>query len=70
MYWYVNREGDNISMNGADPGVVTYSLFTTSGNIGMIIFMNKSFYGNDSLKPDFKKIRGTLFQNVSKLLKE
>jgi len=69
IMWSVNKEGDNITMNGGDPGVVTYTLFTTAGNIGLAIFLNKSFYGNESLDKAFFKIRGTLFQNTSKLMK-
>ncbi|MEM8509437.1 MAG: serine hydrolase domain-containing protein [Bacteroidota bacterium] len=69
IMWSVNKDGDNISMNGADPGIVTYTLFTTKGNVGIVFFTNKSFYGNDTLEPDFRKIRATLFQNVRKLLK-
>ena len=40
LLWNVNKEGDNISMNGADPGILTYTILTTQGNMGIVIFMN------------------------------
>lgn len=70
LLWFVNKEGDNITMNGGDPGIVTYTLFTTKGNVGIIIFMNKNLYDNKSLEGDFNKIRGTLLQNIGKLMKD
>ncbi|MEO0731436.1 MAG: serine hydrolase domain-containing protein [Bacteroidota bacterium] len=70
LLWQVNHDGDNISMNGADPGVVTYTLFTTSGNVGIAIFLNTNLYGQEALEADFRRIRGTLFQHIGKLLKE
>jgi len=69
MMWYVNPEGDNISMNGADPGVVSYTLFTTAGNMGIVIFVNTSLYDNEAHENTFRAIRGTLLQNAGKLLK-
>lgn len=68
LFWSVNKEGDNVSMNGSDPGILSYTLFTTQGNVGIIIFMNKSIYDNEKLENDFKKIRATLFQNIKSLL--
>ena len=69
MMWYVNSEGDNISMNGADPGVSTYTLFTTAGNMGIVIFVNTSLYDVEERENSFRAIRGTLLQNAGKLLK-
>ncbi|MDB4293088.1 beta-lactamase family protein [Maribacter sp.] len=68
LFWSVNKDGDNISMNGADPGILSYTLFTTQGNVGIVIFMNNSIYDNEELESDFKKIRATLFQNAKRLL--
>ncbi|MBX2827181.1 MAG: beta-lactamase family protein [Flavobacteriaceae bacterium] len=68
--WDVNSEGDNIGMNGADPGIFTYTLFTTSGNMGIIIFFNTSIYEDDELLDAFRSIRITLLQNASKLINE
>ena len=70
LMWSVNKDGDNISMNGADPGVLSYTLFTTQGNVGIVIFMNTSIYDKEELESDFKKIRATLFQNVKRLLNQ
>ncbi|WP_395375545.1 serine hydrolase domain-containing protein [Marinicella sp. W31] len=70
MMWYVNPEGDNISMNGADPGVSTYTLFTTAGNMGIAIFVNTSLYDNEAHEDSFRAIRGALLQNAGKLLKQ
>ncbi|NHF60696.1 beta-lactamase family protein [Flavobacteriaceae bacterium TP-CH-4] len=69
LMWSVNPEGDNISVNGADPGVMSYTLFTTQGNVGIVIFMNKTIYDNEELESAFKAIRATLFQNAGKLMK-
>lgn len=69
MMWTVNREGDNIGANGADPGVSSYTLFTTAGNMGIVIFTNTSLYGNEDLERDIRRIRGTLFQYAGKLRK-
>jgi CubicO group peptidase (beta-lactamase class C family) len=69
MMWSVNQEGDNVTMNGSDPGILTYTLFTTQGNLGMVIFTNTNIDDNDAIEADFNKIRGTLFQYAGKLLK-
>ncbi|MGB0523086.1 MAG: serine hydrolase domain-containing protein [Flammeovirgaceae bacterium] len=69
LMWSVNPEGDNITMNGADPGIATYTLFTTKGNVGIVIFMNSNLYDIESRERDFRKIRGLLFQYAGKLLK-
>lgn len=69
LMWSVNEEGDNITMNGADPGIVSWTLFTTQGNAGIVIFINNSLYGNDSLEKDFNRIRSTIFKYVGSLLK-
>ncbi|MDC8005479.1 serine hydrolase [Aureisphaera galaxeae] len=68
--WDVNPEGDNIGMNGADPGIFTYTLFTTAGNMGIIVFFNTSIYEEDELLNGFKEIRRALLQNASKLSKQ
>ncbi|MEL6811611.1 MAG: serine hydrolase domain-containing protein [Bacteroidota bacterium] len=70
LMWNVNREEDNISMNGSDPGILTYTLFTTAGNLGIVIFMNTNIDDNESIEDAFNAIRGTLFQNAGALLKE
>ncbi|MEL6865033.1 MAG: serine hydrolase domain-containing protein [Bacteroidota bacterium] len=67
--WNVNKEGDNIGANGADPGVLSYTLFTTQGNIGLYIMANTSLYGNEQLEKDFFSIRRILFKYVGKLMK-
>lgn len=69
MNWSVNPEGDNISMNGSDPGILTYTLFTTAGNLGIVIFMNTNLDGEESREEVFFKVRATLFQFAGKLLK-
>ncbi len=57
-------------MNGADPGVVTYTLFTTAGNAGFVIFLNTNLYGNDELENEFNRIRAVIFQHFGSILKE
>jgi len=69
LIWDVNKDGDNIGMNGADPGIFTYVLFTTSGDIGIIIFNNISFYEIESFEKDFKEIRKILMSNAGKFIK-
>lgn len=69
LIWDVSKDGNNIGMNGADPGVFTYVLFTTEGNAGIIIFFNISFYEIDSFEKDFKMIRSILMSNAGKLIK-
>lgn len=70
LMWNVNSEGDNISMNGSDPGILTYTLFTTSGNIGIVIFMNTNIDDNEKIEEGFYKIRGLLMQHAGKLLSQ
>ena len=70
LLWDVNKDGDNISANGSDPGIDTYLLFTTAGNIGILMFKNSNSYGNEQMEKDFFKIRGILFKYVSKLIAE
>ncbi len=68
--WSVNEEGDNVTMNGADPGVVTYTLFTTAGNAGFVIFLNTNLFGNDELEKEFNGIRAVIFKHFGAILKE
>jgi len=68
ILWTVNKDEDNISSNGSDPGIATYTLFTTQGNIGIVMFTNSNFDENKRLKDDFMKIRSILFQSIKKLL--
>ncbi|HMQ70271.1 MAG TPA: serine hydrolase domain-containing protein [Ignavibacteria bacterium] len=69
LIWDVSKDGDNIGMNGADPGIFTYVLFTTNGNAGIIIFFNISFYEIESFEKDFKKIRNILMSNAGKFIR-
>ena len=69
MNWNVNPEGDNIGANGADPGVTTYTLLTTSGNLGIVIFSNLNLYDNEKAESAFFQIRNTLLQYSGKLSK-
>ena len=68
MMWNVSPAGDNVGANGADPGVASYTLFTTQGNVGMAIFLNSSMYGNEEIEDQFYAIRGVLFEYIGKLL--
>lgn len=69
LFWALNAEGDNIYMDGADPGIGTYTILTKKGNMGIVLFMNISSYGNESISQDLRKIRGTIFQYAGKLRK-
>ncbi|MEO1654106.1 MAG: serine hydrolase, partial [Bacteroidota bacterium] len=69
LFWALNAEGDNIYMDGADPGIGTYTILTKKGNMGIVLFMNISSYGNESISQDLRKIRGIIFQYAGKLRK-
>lgn len=68
--WDVNDTGDNVSMNGSDPGIFTYCLFTTAGDLGVVIFMNTNWDDDEQKMEDFFTIRNTLLQHSGDLLKQ
>ncbi len=70
LMWSVNKEGDNVSADGADPGVGTFSLFTTAGNAGVIIFRNMSWDGGDDMTKDIRAIQRTVFQYAKPILQQ
>ena len=69
LLWNVNAEGDNISMNGSDPGILSWTLFTTKGNAGIAIFLNTNLDGIEEREKDFNKIRGIIFKYIGSILK-
>lgn len=68
--WNMNAEGDNISMNGGDPGIMSYTMITTAGDLGILIFMNCSLFENEEKLGSFFQIRNTLLQNAGPMLKQ
>ncbi|MFK7807997.1 MAG: serine hydrolase domain-containing protein [Saprospiraceae bacterium] len=70
LLWRANSQGDNISASGTDPGVVTDCMFTTGGNIGLVIFFNKSLYDDEKGEDAFRKIRQLLMKYAGKLRRE
>lgn len=67
LFWTLNEDGDNISANGADPGIASYVLMTTESNLAIYIIMNKSIDGNELVLDEFKSIRGILFRYAGKI---
>lgn len=67
LLWRSNKEGDNISASGADPGVTTFTMFTTGGNIGLVFFINKTIYDNEKGEAAFREIRQLLMKYAGKL---
>ena len=70
LLWSSNKEGDNISANGADPGITTSCMFTTGGNIGFVIFINKTIYDNEKGEQAFREIRQLLMKYAGKIRRE
>ncbi|MEM6724766.1 MAG: serine hydrolase domain-containing protein [Bacteroidota bacterium] len=68
--WNMNADGDNISMNGGDPGIMSYTMITTAGDLGILIFMNCSLFENEEKLASFFQIRNTLMQNAGPMLKQ
>ena len=70
LLWSVNKDGDNISADGSDPGVGTFSLFTTEGNVGIVIFRNMSWDGDENIENDIRSIRRVIFQHIKPILRQ
>ncbi|MFT4666882.1 MAG: CubicO group peptidase (beta-lactamase class C family) [Polaribacter sp.] len=70
LLWTSNKEGDNISANGAGPGVTTTCMLTTGGNIGYVFFINKSIYDNEKGEQAFREIRQLLIKYAGKIRRE
>lgn len=69
LFWTVNKDGDNISADGSDPGVGTTSMFTTEGDVGVIIFRNMS-YDDEDLVPIVLGIQRVVFQHIAPIYKQ
>ncbi|MEO1624019.1 MAG: serine hydrolase domain-containing protein [Bacteroidota bacterium] len=70
MMWRVNSDEDNIAADGADPGVGTYVLMTTAGNMGIAIFKNISSDGEEEVEKALLQVRRVLLTHAGNLLKQ